>query len=112
MIVLAFLAGIAAQDGPISKFSDRAPAYEGETERKLEDVERCMIDMRGQLAPSVYRQPDRPDAVTLIWTVPNGQTAGRVDLARVPTGTKVVAWLSVKQITSCAPAAPMPAKQR
>ncbi len=104
MIVLALLAGLTAQDGPISKFSDRAPAYEIETDRKMEDVERCLIDMRGQLAPSVYRQPDRPDAVTLIWTVPNGQTFGRVDLARVSTGTKVVAWLTVKQIATCAPA--------
>lgn len=103
MLLTAMLIATTAQAGPISKFSERAPAQDFVSSRKLEDVERCLIDMKGWLVPNVYRQPDRPDAVTIIWTGVNGLAGGRVDLARQASGTKLTAWMPAKQIADCAP---------
>lgn len=94
----------AMAEGPISKFDAKAPEAAYLSSRKLEDIERCLIDMDGLFPPSIYRQPDRPDHVTLLWRGGMGLTLGRVDLHRQADGTKITSWFGAKQVTGCAPA--------
>lgn len=87
----------------IAKFESREPAFEVVTAKRLEDVERCMIRFGGP--PIVYRQPDRPDFVTIVWVAASlsaGNAAGRVDLQRTGKGTSVRSWLGAKELRSCA----------
>ena len=101
-------AAIAA-NGPFAKFDDRP--YEGyKSTLFIFDIERCLIDTPGW-APQVYRQPDRPDFVQLLWVSQSDYVGGakvRVDLEKVDGGTKVKAWpsstfLTPSQLFKCAP---------
>jgi hypothetical protein len=106
--VMLLLAVPAYAEGPVSKFEDRKLAAAYETPAKLEDVERCLMDMKGWLIPNVYRQPDRPDDVMLIWTsggTIGGVAAARVDLHRQGGGTAIKSWMPAKQVEDCAPPA-------
>lgn len=107
-LALSTLAGMqaAVAEGPISKFNEKAPVADYRSGRKMEDIERCLIDMDGWLAPNVYRQPDKPNEVTLLWITGGlsaGKAAARVDLLREPGGTHVRSWMPAKQARACAP---------
>ncbi|WP_294358481.1 hypothetical protein [uncultured Sphingomonas sp.] len=94
--------------GPIAKFQSRPPLAEYDSAVQAGDVERCLIDLPQAPAPSVYRQPDRPDDVMLIWfKAPEvgGAILYRVDLHRTATGTHVRSWMPAKQVAECAPKA-------
>jgi hypothetical protein len=107
VVATAFCVAGAAAQGPISKFGEKAPVAEYRSASRLEDIERCLIDMEGWLAPNVYRQPDRPDQVTLLWIAGGmyaGKAAARVDLVRDGAGTRVKSWMPAKQARACAPA--------
>ncbi len=104
ILLAAAVAGPATAQGPISKFDSRPPIADYVSSAKMEDIERCLIDMRNQPIPYVYRQPDRPDEVQLFWIVEVTVDA-RLDLRRVPTGTHVRSWMSAKQALACAPPA-------
>lgn len=97
---------IAMLLGPISKFDGEAPNIDTVSPRAMFEIERCLLDMDGQPIPYVYRQPDRPDEVRLIWTYPNGITGGRADLARHGEGTRVRIWLRARQARACVTPAP------
>ncbi|WP_230770715.1 hypothetical protein [Sphingomonas sp. Leaf4] len=96
---MIFLTVAALLSQQIDKFDSRPPAFSATVDRKMEDVERCMI--RYGYPPIVYRQPDRPDQVTIVWTAA-GNAAGRVDLSRDGSKTTVKSWLPVKAIRECA----------
>ncbi len=101
MLIAAVL---AFSTGQVGKFEGRRPDAEYVTQTPVEDVERCLI--RSGSPPQVYRQPDRPNDVMLVWTaagVSSGNAAGRVDLSRRPAGTAVRAWFSSKVVEGCAP---------
>lgn len=98
-ICVACASGSAA--GPLSKFDDRKPELEITAPSKLEDIERCLINMDGWLAPIVYRQPDRPDDVSLLWLGPNGLASAKVELHRSGSGTSVKSWMPAKQVAAC-----------
>ncbi|MCC4232654.1 hypothetical protein LL253_08115 [Sphingobium soli] len=103
-VLFAAVAYAAQAAGPISKFDNRDPVGEYDTDLPLEDVERCLIDMEGWLAPNVYRQPDRPNRVTIIWIsggVSAGLSAARIDLSKATKGTHVVSWMTAKQALRC-----------
>ena len=105
MFIAMILAGALGGAGPISKFDDKAPEAELSSSKPLGDVERCLIDLSGIPAPNVYRQPDRPDDVTLLWLANgsfNGTAIGRADLHRTPSGTRVRLWLKDKSAQACA----------
>lgn len=95
---------IALAEGAISKFkpADVKAAYESAV--KLEDAERCLIDLNGRFALTVYRQPDRPNHVTLLWNAGSGVSVARVDLDRTADGTHVQVWAFDKDAKGCAPA--------
>ncbi|MBB3910830.1 hypothetical protein [Sphingomonas desiccabilis] len=98
-----------ALSGPLSKFDEKEPVADYDTPASIGDVERCLIDMDGWLAPNVYRQPDRPDRVTLVWIaggVGAGKAAARIDLSVTPAGTHVRSWMPAKQALACAPMRP------
>lgn len=95
---------LALLEGQVAKFDDRRPIAEYETVARLEDVERCLI--RAVSPPQVYRQPDRPDDVTIVWTgvsISAGNAAGRIDLSRRSGRTLVRSWMPEKMTLSCAP---------
>ena len=95
--------GPAFAEHPISKFDSRTPDLEMASKRTLNDIERCLIDAEDWPAPNVYRQPDRPNEVTLIWPNQWPFTYARVDLTRGPDGgTKVRSWKMAKQARNCA----------
>lgn len=106
-MVGAFAAISAQAAGPFAKFESRPAIEEFETLTKMEDVERCLIDIDGMLAPNVYRQPDRPDQVRILWIAgaPYAGVAGaRIDLKRsAKGGTSVKSWLKSRQVRVCAP---------
>jgi hypothetical protein len=98
--VFILLTFAALLDGPISKFDRKSIDAEMVSARALGDIERCLVDMDGHPAPNVYRQPDRPGSVTLLWVVDN-TAKSRIDLETVAGGTRVRSWLSSKQVTGC-----------
>lgn len=105
-MLAAMCAAIAspATAGPISKFDSKPPVADYPSAAKLEDIERCLIDIGDHGEAMVYRQPDRPDDVTVVWLlVGAGQVAGRIDLHRLPAGTRVRSWNPLRQAAACAP---------
>ncbi|MFZ3484217.1 hypothetical protein [Sphingomonas sp. 3-13AW] len=103
---ILMLLSAPAISGPLSKFDEKEPVADYVTSASIGDVERCLIDMDGWLAPNVYRQPDRPDRVTLVWIaggVSSGKAAARVDLTTGDKGTHVRSWMPAKQALACAP---------
>jgi hypothetical protein len=87
--------------GPVSKFDEKAPKIDVLSTASLHDVERCLIDLDGHPAPQVYRQPDRPDEVRLLWIV-QAKAVDRADLKATPQGTAVKIWTGSNQMRSCA----------
>lgn len=103
-LALCVVAQPTLAEGPFSKFDRKPPAAEYASPRKLEDIERCLIDMDGFIAPIVYRQPDRPDDVTLMWRGGSFAIAlARIDLHRESGGTRIRSWLEARQVQDCAP---------
>ena len=104
IMLLLTLLGAAEPSGQVAKFDGRKPVAEYVTASQLEDVERCLIFSGSP--PQVYRQPDRPDDVSLVWTaggVSAGNAAARVDLHRLAAGsTRVKSWLSEGVVRACA----------
>lgn len=102
-ILFAVTSSIASA-GALSKFDKKAPTQNYISAAKIFDIERCLLDIEGRLAPVAYKQPDRPDDVTLLWPGPNWSTAARVSLHRLSDDrTSVVAWLDWGSIRECAP---------
>jgi len=101
--MLAIAAPASAFAGPISKWDTRAPDYRYVSSAKMFDVERCLIDTEGWPASMVYRQPDRPDIVTIIYVEPDGKTRARIDLVKKDDGLHVTAWAGPKAVRECAP---------
>jgi hypothetical protein len=98
-----FALGIAA--GPLSKFDGRQPEARLQSSKPIGDIERCLIDLSGVPAPQVYRQPDRPDEVTILWigTGPmNGPAIGKAELKKVGGVVNVTLWLKDKSARECA----------
>lgn len=106
MVAILALAALLAGDptGQVAKFETRPPDGQYVSNAAIGDVERCLI--RTGSPPQVYRQPDRPDDVTMVWTsagVSAGNAAARVDLRKIAAGTLIRSWLSMKLVRACAP---------
>jgi hypothetical protein len=104
-LFVALMLASTAIAGPISKWDDRTPDHRYVSTANIHAVERCIIDSDGWAPPLVYRQHDRPDAVTIIYTHGDGKAAGRIDLTVVGGLLNVTAWGGPKAITMCAPPA-------
>jgi len=92
----------AASEGPFSKFDNDTPTFQGSSSRNIYDIERCLIDMGGNLgAPFVYSQPDRPGVVQLLW-IDKARALRRIDLRQSGQGTDVKAWHPRERAADCA----------
>ena len=103
IIMLSAIALIPLQAlaGPISKFDDKKPLIEQVSTVPLFDLERCLIDMSEYAGAFVYRQPDRPDEVNILWVI-QSVTMARVHLKVVDGGVAVRVWnWTGKQFISC-----------
>lgn len=85
--------------GPISKF-DGKPHLALRSEKSAADLERCLIDLPNFQAPSIYRQPDRPTDVTIIWKGGDVSVA-RIDLKQTAEATLISAWLEQRAFEQC-----------
>jgi hypothetical protein len=101
MLILLLPSQVSA--GPISKFDGKIPKIDIVSQIPISDIERCLIDLDGHPAPQVYRQPDRPDQVRLLWQV-RWDTVDRADLSSTTGGTSVKIWVGSNQMRSCAAA--------
>jgi hypothetical protein len=82
--------GYAADLGGLLKTQ---PVFAETTDKKLYDLERCMIEVDAPIMPIVYRQPDRPQRAMLVWD--GGDGIGGVSAAAQLDGlenTKVTFW--------------------
>lgn len=43
------------------------PVFSTATAKNMYELERCMIEVDGPIMPHVYRQPDRPQRVMMVW---------------------------------------------
>lgn len=102
-VLVALAIPTLAIAGPISKWDDREPDFDYQSRANLHDVERCIIDTDGWPMPMVYRQPDRPDRVTIMYMNDVSQGAGRIDLIAKDGLLHIKGWRAPKAITSCAP---------
>lgn len=69
------------------------PVFSETTNKKLFDLERCMIEVDAPIMPIVYRQPDRPDRAILVWDGGDGigGVSAAVQLDGL-AGSKVTFW--------------------
>lgn len=101
-ILLSAIALCASQvsAGPISKFDKKKPDLEMTSSVALFDLERCLTDIA--LLPMIYRQPDRPGEVKMLWDFGSGIAAARIDLSATPSGVAVKVWdLKSDAVKSC-----------
>ena len=95
------MAATIAVAGPISKFDDDTPDINTISSVGMFDLERCLTDGDGWPVPFIYRQPDRPLEMNMLWVI-NAKTVGRAYLKTVPSGVVVKIWNSGgKQTKSC-----------
>ena len=104
MLSVIALIPLKAAAGPISKFDEQKPVIEQVSTVPLFDLERCLIDMDNHAGAFVYRQPDRPEEVNILWVVMDFTTS-RAHLKVVDSGVAVRIWikgnLPRKQFSSC-----------
>jgi hypothetical protein len=92
--------------GPISKFDEKKPDIEQVSTVPLFDLERCLIDMDDYQGAFIYRQPDRPHEVNILWVWTDSRfTIARAHLKVVDGVLAVRVWikgnLPRKQFKSC-----------
>lgn len=66
-MILMILALAAQAAGPLAKIEAKPAEADYVSKMPLGDVERCLIATADFGLPTVYRQPDRPNASTLVW---------------------------------------------
>ena len=59
------------------------PVFTVSTDRRMYDLERCMIGVDAPVMPFVYRQPDRPDQALFVWDGNGGGLGGVAAAARI-----------------------------
>ena len=103
ILAMAFLfLGSAAAAGPISKYDSKKPDFEGVSNVPIFDIERCLTDMDGWPVPYIYRQPDRPNEINVLWVATTAMTMGRAHLIKSETGVAVRIWGAAgNQARSC-----------
>lgn len=104
LVVLAVCSGVICGAGPLDGFF-KGPGEEHSSRAALGDIERCLIE-NSSAAPLVYRQPDRPNVVTLIWentfTKPSIPVA-RIELVQGPDAVTVRSWKDGSKIVGKLP---------
>lgn len=93
--------------GPVTNMDADPIRQEYFSAANMYDAERCLLDLDGAVMPIVYRQPDRPDTVMLVYSADqSAHGAMRIDLTNTAQGLHVVARTKFKQVKDCAPPVP------
>lgn len=66
-VVVGSLASAPAVAADLAGLMKTQPTFTSMTNRNMYDLERCMIEVDAPIMPHVYRQPDRPQRVILVW---------------------------------------------
>lgn len=67
ILCLALLTPGIAHADDIGSVRKKVPEFTASTKQRLYDLERCIIDTDNIGKPWVYRQPDMPERVMLVW---------------------------------------------
>ena len=67
LLCLALLTPGTAFADDIGSVRKKVPEFTASTHQRLYDLERCIIDTDNIGKPWVYRQPDMPERVMLVW---------------------------------------------
>lgn len=67
ILCLALLTPGIAHADDIGSVRKKVPEFTASTKQRLFDLERCIIDTDNIGKPWVYRQPDMPERVMLVW---------------------------------------------
>jgi hypothetical protein len=67
ILLLAFAIAAPCSADDIGSVRQKVPEFTANSDKNLFDVERCIIDTDNIGKPWVYRQPDRPEQVMLVW---------------------------------------------
>src|SRR5690606_8208467 len=100
---LSLYTSLPAAAQSVAKWESKQPSVAGYVDQSMFDIERRLIHIDRMSVPYVYRQPDRPDFVMLIWQGRPGVTKARADLSRAGAGTTVKIWMDNDEARRCAP---------
>ena len=64
---LALTSPTTVQAADLGGLLKTQPDFAQTTNKKLYDLERCMIEVDAPIMPIVYRQPDRSERAMLVW---------------------------------------------
>ncbi len=107
--MILMMVALAAQSVGTLERTEAKPAEADYVSRSgLGEIERCLISSPEFGLPTVYRQPDRPNASTLVWLKWGdfaGALRGHVRLEETPAGTHVRSWMPANAVLVCAPKA-------
>ena len=99
MIELLLIAASA-----LTKWDTRVPKLDYISKANIYDAERCLINTDEMNLAFVYRQPDRPNNVTLTWVGSTMNTRARVDMTQKGESLHVIGWVNTSEfLEECAP---------
>lgn len=81
--ILCALAAGPSSAADVTKLMSGTPVLTVPTDRKMYDVERCIIGVDAPNMPFIYRQPDRPDQTLVVWDGTGGGLGGVAAAARL-----------------------------
>lgn len=91
--ILAFSCVISpAKADDIGGVRKKEPEYTASVPMNMFDIERCAIDTDNIGKPWVYRQPDRPDDVMLVWESSDFGNATVIEMHRNGNNTALKFW--------------------
>ncbi|WP_273301260.1 hypothetical protein [Sphingomonas ursincola] len=93
VILAALVAATPGYAADVAGLMKTVPVFSKVTGKNMYELERCMIEVDGPIMPHVYRQPDRPQRVMMVWD--GGGGVGGVSAAVLIDGiedAKVTFW--------------------
>lgn len=67
VLLLSIVMAAPCSADDIGSVRQKVPEFTASSDKSMFDVERCIIDTDNIGKPWVYRQPDRPEQVMLVW---------------------------------------------
>lgn len=67
VMLAALVAATPGYAADVAGLMKTVPVFSKVTGKNMYELERCMIEVDGPIMPHVYRQPDRPQRVMMVW---------------------------------------------
>lgn len=61
------IAPVVAPAADVAGLTKTQPVFSSATTKNMYDLERCIIEVDAPIMPHIYRQPDRPQRVLIVW---------------------------------------------